>query len=222
MVSYFKLSKKVKILQLFTFLLFISCLNFYEIKSDEISLRFINGPFKEEEYKEMKTEAENVVNFLKSKILTRNSTEINSMQSHLNPIKNHTDSVICKACLNIFTKFHNLLERKYGLTFFTEMLSLLCTVGLSHNICHQAIDLYSPIVVDSLIEHYLDAEYICSKSHICKMSHFIELNPDDYARDLLKDKPPKELLQADQNAPLLKVLHLTDFHTDLLYEEVNF
>lgn len=222
MVSSFKLNKIIKILLLFTILLLISC---YKAKSDEFSLRYINGPFNEEEYKEMRFEAENVVNFIKQNkktFFSLNNTEINSMQTHLSPAKNHTDSFICKTCLTIFTKFHNFLERKYGLTFFTEMLSLLCTIGLSHNICHQAIDLYAPIVVDSLIEHYLDAEFICSKTHICKMSHFIELNPDDYARDLLKDKPPKALLKVDENAPVLKILHLTDLHTDLLYEEVIF
>jgi len=182
----------------------------------------IKGPFSELEYKEMREESNRIVDILKEHIFQSNSTTPNLIRDHISsPInQEHKDSFVCKSCLWTFGKFHNLLDKKYGLTLFNEFLTILCSIGLKHKICQNAIDLYSSIIIDSIVEHYLDAEFICTKSKICKNSHFIELNPDDYARELLKDKPLAKVLNLDESAKTLKVLHVTDFHTDLLYNEV--
>ncbi len=166
------------------------------------------GPFNEIQYNEMKQEVDNVVNFIS---LSLNSTHDPS---------NHTDSFVCKACLYTFNKFHQLMDKKYGLRLFEELLANICSIGLDYNVCKSAIDLYAPVVVDSLIEHYIDAEYICTNRLICKFDHYVELNPEDYARRLLEDKPANKLPEIDKLAPTLKVLHVTDIHTDLKYEEV--
>lgn len=197
--------------------------------SNFTSLLNNHGPFTKEEYKEMEDETKNVVSLIADSIIsnknqTKSDDELkNVVKSQITDLKekNHTDSFICKTCLWTFSKYHNLLEKKYGLTLFNEFLSLVCSIGLDYNICKDAIFLYSPIVVDSLIEHYLDAEYICTKSKLCKFSHYNEMDPDEYARELLKDKPPKIEEKIDNSDPSLKVLHVTDIHTDLLYEEVN-
>lgn len=192
----------------------------------------IHGPFTEAEYLEMKTEAQNLVDF----ILMNNSTSAESKSSELinrsgvnkireqieNPrLANHTDSFLCKSCLWTFTKFHNLMEKKYGLRIFNEFLAILCTVGMSHSKCHDIIDIYSPTIIDSVIEHYINAEYICTNPFICKYNHFQKLDPDEYARELLKDKPPKKEEEVDSKAETWKVLHVTDIHTDIFYTEVN-
>jgi hypothetical protein len=216
----------LNLVQIISLLVFVSTVSFEGENTRKNNFIKIQGPFSEEDYKEMRSEAEKVIEFLKDNnvmeliVSQKNETARTVMQSHLEPVSNHTDSLICRTCLWTFTKFHNLLERKYGLTLFNEMLTLMCSIGLDHKICSEAINLYSPIIIDSIIEHYLDAEFICSKSHICKFSHFIELDPDEYARNLLKDKPVTPPLQVDSSAPTLKVLHLTDFHTDLMYNEV--
>lgn len=135
---------------------------------------------------------------------------------------NHTDSVICKACLWSFTKFHQFLHKKYGLTLLNEVLALLCASTVEYSVCRKAIYLYSPQVYDSILEHYLDAEFICTKTHLCKVAHYIELNVDDYAKKVLEDKPQNKPAIPNEKAPKLKFLHVTDIHTDLLYKEVKF
>ena len=197
----------------------------------------INGPFSEEDYREMKEESEKLLTYLISnkqtvfsdnKIiidLISNSTEVpvNEMSLHLNPNPvNHTDSFFCKTCLWTFGKFHNLLKKKFGMTLLNEFLTLFCSIVLRREVCRNAIYLYSPIVIDSLIEHYLDAEFICTKNYMCKFRHFIELDPDDYARQLLKDKPNKIEEIVKKDGETLKVLHVTDIHTDFNYKEVNY
>lgn len=188
----------------------------------------IHGPFTEEEYKEMRQLTSLISEILTSKNTTVSKVEgfLTSMETEIGKpqerVANHTDTFICKACLWSLTRFHNLLEKKYGLFIFNDLLAVLCSIGLDFKICKAAIDLYSPTIIDSLIEHYLDAEYLCTKSHICKVSHYIELDPDDYARELLKDKPQSMKPVIDPNGKTLKILHVTDIHTDLLYLEVIF
>jgi hypothetical protein len=197
--------------------------------SNITNLLNLHGPFTEEEYKEMQEETINVVSLIADSLIAKkNDTKsdeklknVVKSQMEVPNYKNHTDSFICKTCLWTFSKYHNLLEKKYGLTLFNEFLSLVCAIGLDYKICKDAIFLYSPTVVDSLIEHYLDAEYICTKTKICKFSHYNELDPDKYAKELLKDKPAKKFEKADDSNTTLKVLHVTDIHTDLLYDEVN-
>jgi sphingomyelin phosphodiesterase len=133
---------------------------------------------------------------------------------------NHTDSLLCKTCLYTFNKFHQLLDKKYGLRLFEELIAKICSIGLEYEVCKNAIDLYAPVVINSLIEHYLDAEYICTNKFICKFDHYVKLNPDDYARKLLNDKPANIIPTIDEASPVLKVLHVTDIHTDMKYEEV--
>jgi sphingomyelin phosphodiesterase len=134
--------------------------------------------------------------------------------------KDHEDGFICKTCLFIFTKIHNFLDKKYGLTFFLKLLDLLChyVIGFETSVCKRAIDMWAPTVIDALIEHYFDAEYLCSVPIICKYEHFQRLNPDVYAKELLKDKPENKAPVITGNRTL-KVLHMSDVHTDLKYQE---
>lgn len=78
--------------------------------------------------------------------------------------------------------------------------------------------MWAPTIIDALIEHYIDAEYLCTSKFICKFEHYQELNPDEYARKLLKDKPAKVSPQITEER-ILKVLHMSDVHTDLKYQE---
>lgn len=184
----------------------------------------INGPWTKDELTEMQIEAAKAFEVISGGLKTKKSTANDFLESKKD---DHTDGFICKTCLWSMTHFHNLLEKKYGLSLFNYFLTLLCRIGVDKTVCQEAINLYSPVIIDSIIEHYLDAEYICTLTYICRFSHFRELNPDEYARELLKDKPSKEEIMT-RNAKnkifgqkKLKVLHVTDIHTDLNYIEVN-
>jgi Fe-S cluster biosynthesis and repair protein YggX len=210
-------------------IIIIVLLNFSLFQSTKTGekIKEIHGPFNDEDYETMKKESENIFSFLINNenflnLTNNNHTNIfeKEREKFLSQFQDHNDTFICKTCLWTFTKFHNLLEKKYGLFIINELLSVFCSTFLNYKVCKDAIDLYAPTVIDSLIEHYLDAEVICSITKICKNSHFITLNADDYAKELLKDKPTKvnEILPLEGNT--IKILHVTDIHTDTLYFEV--
>jgi hypothetical protein len=222
----------IQILQIFILFSLLVC------KQPIVQITQDNGPFTQDDYEIMKLESEKVINLLlktsKSEEVSPLSSQSPSQLTFLNIMKEeksksqepHHDTLICKSCLWTLTKFHNLLEKKYGLTLFNFFLSLLCSIGLDYKICKAAIDLYSPTVIDALIEHYLNAEYICTKTYMCRNAHFIELEGEDYARKLLKDKPDnifdyETKFIKNSNGKILKFLHVTDIHTDVLYKEVN-
>ena len=104
----------------------------------------------------------------------------------------------------------------------------LCSWGLKYEVCKGSVELWGNTVLDAVIEHYLDYEYICSSRFVCQFSHYLELNPDDYARKLLEDKPNRtEIInyhtKNERNVnKIYKVLHITDLHTDFIYTEVIF
>lgn len=185
------------------------CLNVDQVLTN------VYGPFSETEHKEMRKEIDNLISFIQIK---ENKTALNDIPNH---VTEHTDGYLCKSCIWTFTKFHDLLKKRYGISLITEFMAILCATNVNYQVCKKAINLYEPVVTEALVEHYLNAEYICSHRFICEFSHFTYLNPDDYARELLKDKPETKLPDVDQSAPKWKVLHITDIHTDLLYSEVN-
>jgi sphingomyelin phosphodiesterase len=93
-------------------------------------------------------------------------------------------------------------------------------VGLSHPACDGYVNQYGHVMIDAVIDHYLTGEFICTFTHMCKDKHFVILEGEEYARDLLKDKPlglPQP--EINTNATTLKIMHITDIHTDTKYAE---
>lgn len=137
-------------------------------------------------------------------------------------MRNHTDSLICKGCLYIYNHIHDMLLKITQKRGIWEFLVFICRhlVGLSHPACDGYVNQYGHIMIDSIIDHYLTGEYICTLTHMCKNQHFVYLEGDDYAKDLLKDKPQNlPRLEINTTASTLKILHITDIHTDLKYNE---
>lgn len=116
---------------------------------------------------------------------------------------------------------HDLIKKNYGKTGMLELINQVCRIffRFSKAACDTYIQGYAPVIIDSLLDHYSTGEYICSFSIICDYLHVKKLNPDDYAKELLKDKPKKVLPEIPENPKKWKVMHLTDMHTDLEYTE---
>ncbi len=132
-----------------------------------------------------------------------------------------TDGIICEVCHTVQNYIHNFLLQKYGLKYFFNALVLVCRLFLRSDVCNGLLNDYGPIIYDGIVDHYLDAEFICTTIRVCN-NHFIRLNADDYARKVLKDKPvniTKPVI--NKNATTWKVLHVSDIHTDAGYMEVR-
>lgn len=172
----------------------------------------IYGPFNSTDYEKMHQTFEQFQTFLKLK----------ENEKYIAMRNNHTDSLICKACLWTFNHVYDTIHKYYGKIGLFQLLTFICDklIGMTHTTCYGYINSYGPVIFDSLIDHYLTGEYICTVTHACKDDHFIVLDADDYARKLLADKPVNiSRPQIDETAETWKVLHVTDIHTDTKYVE---
>jgi sphingomyelin phosphodiesterase len=135
-------------------------------------------------------------------------------------LKDHKDSLLCKSCLWFYGHMHTFLMKKYGVKATFYLLTLLCSLGMDRKVCNEYLNLYGPVIYESLVDHYLNGEYVCSISKICMQEHFIRLSADEYAKELLKDKPLNITTPLiDTQAPTWKVLQVADLHVDYLYKE---
>ena len=139
-------------------------------------------------------------------------------------MKKHSDGLICRSCLYTFKTIHAFLAKKYGITGVYNVLSFLCSFAMDNDVCHGVIQHYGDVVITALIERYMNEKYVCTKLYMCSTEHYIELDADKYAYDLLSDKPKlveKKLKLEGKDSENLKVLHVSDIHVDLMYLEVN-
>jgi sphingomyelin phosphodiesterase len=177
---------------------------------------FDDGPLNLQEFEEIKLKTQEFTNFIIN-IQKENTSKFLPSYSDASP---HKDSLFCKTCLWFYNEIHDFLMKKYGIKALFQFITDICALGLNKNVCNEYINLYAPKIYDSIIDHYFNGLFICSSLKVCKDEHFIKLKADDYARDLLKDKPSNfEKIKLDLEAPQWKMLHVSDIHIDSLYEE---
>jgi sphingomyelin phosphodiesterase len=166
----------------------------YEIKFDELTAKFI-------ELKRSVEERKSSAGFLE--------------------YKGHTDGIVCRTCLSIAGEIYYLATTYYDDTGMLKVASFLChyVIGFSPEACNGFIYKFGPVLITSLLGHYMTPEYICNSPYVCSTEHYITLDSDDYARELLKDKPSNiTKTTIDIVSKRWKMLHVTDIHTDLFYQ----
>ena len=100
----------------------------------------------------------------------------------------HKDNLLCRSCLFTFKNFKNFTLKKYGLFILEDIIILICSHYQDAKICNGAVHNYSHEVINSLIDHYFNEEYICSFKLICQNNHFEYLEADDFAFEIIKNK----------------------------------
>ena len=189
-----------------------------KLNAESFKISDVYGPFSEDSYLEMVEGVNKVIEYISiAHSLDRSANKDNFLSEFKQTSENN---FICRSCLYSFTKFHDLLQKRYGFGLLREFFARICGLNQEYTVCKAALDLYEPMVTTALIDHYFNPEYICSSRFICSNIHFEYLNPDDYARELLKDKPVNVKEEPKMDGNKLKILHVTDIHTDFYYTEV--
>lgn len=171
----------------------------YSNRFNQIDL-FING------IKDLKTnyEAEKVVADVKN-IDSNKDSDSNS-------------SILCKPCHYVVKQLDKLIQSPKVEEFVKNAAISICSIALDQSVCHDVIYRYFDVIYDNLISHYVDPEFICTKAKLCE-NHYEALEADDFAKNLLKNKPPrKERNSSKTDGKTLRVLHLSDMHVDKYYE----
>jgi sphingomyelin phosphodiesterase len=178
----------------------------------------VNGKIVEDSYGPLTQEQENKIteHLAQLQLLVESKSKL---ENNFLGVMKHEDGIICKSCRFTVDAISEIIQFGFKRLGFFRLLSFFCRFTMTKEACDGYVYHFGPVIVDSLAEHYINGEYICTLMKICSSSHFIELNADDYARELLRDKPAVEPIKIDQNAKTWRALHVTDIHTDLKYTE---
>jgi sphingomyelin phosphodiesterase len=204
-----------QLLPIIVIMTFIKLSISYESDYEKNNSTYTYGPLRKEDHIQM----QETFSYLKNKISSLNAAR-DSQNKFLTSFKNHNDSIICKSCLWTFNHIHDVIYKYYGKIGLFELGDFICHnfIHMTKEACHGYVFDYGPIIFDSIIDHYLTGEYICTFMHMCKNNHFITLNADDYARELLKDKPDDYVIpKIESYNKIWKVVHVSDIHTDMNY-----
>ena len=131
---------------------------------------------------------------------------------------NSNSETTCNFCKNTITSIREYIVNKHGFQGFYKFVTNICSHFLDADVCSSAVAGYAPIFVENLVEDFLDEVHFCAKINLCA-DDAEYLNADDYARELLKDKPSKTKEAINKSAPVMKMLQLTDPHFDLYYKQ---
>lgn len=126
-----------------------------------------------------------------------------------------THRLLCGPCHYVMNKVHFIAKKKIGLGLLKFLVIEACSLFTGRSVCKGAIDMYADVVVDALIDHYVDAELVCTQLRVCK-KHYTKLRADDYAKEVLKNKPETEQ-PTFPSSRKLKILHISDTHIDPEY-----
>ena len=128
------------------------------------------------------------------------------------------NSDICNSCQNFIEILQTILLQKYGVEGVYEGATLLCSIFLRKDVCYGAISRYGPYLLDSLIKRYVDKYAICNAVNLCNTTiEYIDI--EEYAQNILKDKPERNVPKINETANILKVLQISDIHLDPNYKE---
>jgi sphingomyelin phosphodiesterase len=141
------------------------------------------------------------------------------MPSKLKFLESISDSFVCNTCVKTFNELDYIMEKKFGKAGILKTFIVLCSLVYNHDMCQGLADQYGKDIIDLMIGKFIDGDIICTTLKICA-SKAKKLEADDFARELLKDKPTREADKVSTNLAITwKVLQIADFHTDLYYKE---
>ena len=120
---------------------------------------------------------------------TINNTLINIVKD----LSSASRALKCEVCSFAVDVVKNYLSQKKDFKHFIALVTQICYLTkYDKKVCDGAIDRYKDIVIDSFIKRFLDGNYVCTVTNMCKDTTEYE-SIDDYAKRILEDKPaPKE------------------------------
>ena len=152
-------------------------------------------------------------------ILTNSNNENNN-----NPNLFLSRYTYCQKC-QLFTKKLRNIRDKYGYELFykaveSKLCVLLKVLKIDVDVCKGFVKGYLPIVTESIFSKYINDLSFCGKIKLCESTDSKSyINVDDYAKNILKNKPKRQKEKPDLLSKKWRMLQITDLHLDLLYKK---
>ena len=99
-----------------------------------------------------------------------------------------------------------------------KAIDLICDQQPSKRVCLATIGLYTGELFKQLFNKDFNAYHVCENVRLCPKERHRDFLKE-YIKDVLKDKPANDIPTPSKKSTY-KLLHLTDPHIDLAYQEV--
>lgn len=101
-------------------------------------------------------------------------------------------------------------------------LEIGCLLQFSKDVCVATTNYFSETVINGIILRDLNPGYLCHSINICPNSeYYTELNPNDFADRVLKDKPiNSSSIKHRNDSKTFNFIQISDVHIDPKYSEV--
>ncbi|MCQ2820470.1 MAG: PPN1 endopolyphosphatase family protein [archaeon] len=131
---------------------------------------------------------------------------------------NQPNEAVCSICQRGMKAIKTLIESK-GMELLYKIATAICKMGIMEKeICPGLINNYFKNFADALLTDIDDLDKYCGILNLCEDKN-VYLNHEEYAKDLLKDKPQKQREEPDLSKKPLRILQVADIHYDKYYLE---
>lgn len=98
------------------------------------------------------------------------------------------------------------------------VIEFVCSQHLNKSVCVGAITSFGNVLLEALYNKILSPYNICEHFFMCPKTSYRD-RLKDYVKDVLKDKPATNIPTPTKKSTYT-IMHVTDPHIDLEYEEV--
>ena len=167
----------------------------------------------------LKKDLMNSQKFLNEEVIdTKLLNLIEIISSAISNSTKESQSFICNTCKSFFSYAMNsdkFIQRTVLKFIGTEV----CVIAklFTKDVCAGAVEEMIPHIINSFNKHFLNPDFACPLIKLCPKS-YQKIDIEAYKNDILKDKP-SNAEEIPTKKRILKVLHISDLHTDLEYKE---
>ena len=137
----------------------------------------------------MLNEDEYFVNDMSESDFINNNVE--PLDNFFNLDKEEENNTYCNLCKIGFDILLDTIIQEYRWGILHSLATLICSIELRKDICHEAVARYGPIVIENTLKRLFNSESLCSSLYICNPSIEYE-SIEEYAKKILKSKKQKK------------------------------
>lgn len=140
------------------------------------------------------------------------------------------NKITCTACHASMDSFDWVLSRDILRSSLESVASYGCSFFMDAPVCYGAVHEMGDVLFPQLTEFVLTGEYSCSRFFgFCSSPSWITLDHNDYVHRMISEKPDiiknndfidnlyEEIKNDPKERETIRVLHMSDLHTDLSY-----
>lgn len=149
---------------------------------------------------------------------TKDSHSLETIKALITESFTGDSDILCTGCKLLFAKFKES-DHSIKIKIWKWLDTEICVYRQegTREMCKGMSEEEAEIKVKNAMEQWMDPDFICPKLNLCPQI-YKDINIEEFTKEILKDKPKKDPIKPT-GRKTLKLLHISDVHTDVEYKE---